>query len=76
MQYGCKEELSLRSASIIAVERLRDEILKLKTEEIGAEDGQRELNSVLIDFFLWDPSNEEYLVLNVGIPGVFGRDHH
>lgn len=76
LQYGCKEELSLRSASIIAVERLRDEILKLKTEEIGAEDGQRELNSVLIDFFLWDPSNEEYLVLNVGIPGVFGRDHH
>lgn len=54
---GSREELSLRSASIVAVERLRDEILLL----IKEEDGERELalrsgevSSVLIDFYLWD----------------------
>ncbi len=54
---GSREELSLRSASIVAVERLRDEILLL----IKEEDGEREIalrsgevSSVLIDFYLWD----------------------
>lgn len=57
LPYGCKEELSLRSASIMAVERLRNEILLL----IDKEGGERELalrsgvvSSVLIDFFLWE----------------------
>jgi Potential Queuosine, Q, salvage protein family len=54
LESGCREELSLRSASIIAVERLRAEILKVKAEEVRAEDGEGEVNSVLIDFYLWD----------------------
>jgi hypothetical protein len=57
LPYGCREELSLRSASIVAVERLRNEILFL----IDEEGGERELartsgtvSSVIIDFYLWD----------------------
>ena len=61
LPYGCREELSLRSASILAVERLRNEILLL----IDDEGGERELartsgtvSSVLIDFYLWDLSKK------------------
>lgn len=54
---GSKEEISLRAGSIVAVERLRDAILKLiaeganATETDSSADG---ISSVLIDFFLWD----------------------
>ena len=52
---GCEEELSLRSASVIAVERVRDEILRLIREEPCADGPQEEtISSVLIDFYLWD----------------------
>jgi len=59
---GSKEELSLRSASIIAVERVREEILKLIEEEDRKEGGSEKekavngggVSSVLIDFYLWD----------------------
>ncbi|KAI6124132.1 hypothetical protein EV401DRAFT_2088390 [Pisolithus croceorrhizus] len=59
------EEISLRAASIVAVEKLRREIIRLRGEShqesgeagrgnaIGA--GQHnEVSSVLIDFYLWD----------------------
>ena len=49
---GSDEEISLRSASIISVERLRDEILRLRGD-IGRGPWE-EVNSVLIDFYLWD----------------------
>lgn len=51
---GCKEELSLRSASIIAVERLRAEISRLMADEPGAVEREVAVSSVLIDFYLWD----------------------
>jgi len=65
---GSREEVSLRSASIIAVERVRQEILRLIEEEeaesesgIGtseskavAADRAGVVSSVLIDFYLWD----------------------
>jgi len=51
---GCKEELSLRSASIIAVERVRGEMVRLIAEELEAKEGQVAVSSVLIDFYLWD----------------------
>lgn len=63
---GCREEISLRAASIVAVERLRNEIIRLRGElqqesdEAGRGDainaGQHyeEVSSVLIDFYLWD----------------------
>jgi hypothetical protein len=54
LESGCKEELSLRSASIIAVEQVRAEILRLMAEETGSEVGQGAVSSVLIDFYLWD----------------------
>ncbi|KAG6915902.1 hypothetical protein DXG01_009369 [Tephrocybe rancida] len=46
------EEISLRAASIIAVERVRQEILYLFAE--AGEDGEDVVSSVLIDFYLWD----------------------
>ncbi|KAG6865127.1 hypothetical protein C0991_004968 [Blastosporella zonata] len=49
---GAPEEISLRSASIIAVERVREEILRLFTE--AGESGEDVVSSVLIDFYLWD----------------------
>jgi hypothetical protein len=42
---GEKEELSIRAASIVAVEQIRDEIVRL---------GGKGVSSVLIDFYLWD----------------------
>ncbi|KAF8555749.1 hypothetical protein OG21DRAFT_1567225 [Imleria badia] len=50
---GSDEEISLRSASIVSVERLRDEILRLRGGEVGRGPWE-EVNSVLIDFYLWD----------------------
>lgn len=47
MGSGCAEETSIRAASIIAVERIREEILKISS-------GDEEVSSVLIDFYLWD----------------------
>lgn len=49
---GCKEEISIRAASIVAVERVRQEILRLKSSRSEGEDG--DASSVLIDFYLWD----------------------
>ena len=52
--------MSLRSASIVAVERVRQEILHLIKQEEGgdaaaaaaSQDGSA--SSVIIDFYLWD----------------------
>ena len=41
--------MSIRAASIVSVERVRQEMLALQKEK-GAE----EISSVLIDFYLWD----------------------
>ncbi|KIK69773.1 hypothetical protein GYMLUDRAFT_34171 [Collybiopsis luxurians FD-317 M1] len=61
---GSKEEISLRAASIVAVERVREAILRLVAGELGGKDDQTQegnnsemasyISSVLIDFFLWD----------------------
>lgn len=53
LETGCTEELSIRSASIVAVERVRKEMLKL-AEERNESTGEDEISSVLIDFYLWD----------------------
>jgi len=49
--------VSLRSASIVAVERVREEILRLIKQE-GGDDATASksgsASSVLIDFYLWD----------------------
>ncbi|KAF8158180.1 hypothetical protein B0H34DRAFT_707741 [Crassisporium funariophilum] len=56
---GSREEVSLRSASIVAVERVREEILRLIKEEEGGDFSEAAseagvVSSVLIDFYLWD----------------------
>lgn len=50
---GCKEEISIRAASIVAVERVRQEIVRLNSSKQGKGDAD-EVSSVLIDFYLWD----------------------
>ena len=49
---GSDEEISLRAASIVSVERMRGEILKLRGGDAWGPWG--EVSSVLIDFYLWD----------------------
>jgi hypothetical protein len=52
LENGSREELSIRAASVVAIERVRAEITKLIEDE---ENGEKlEVNSVLIDFFLWE----------------------
>lgn len=57
---GSREEVSLRAASIVAVERVRAEILSLMAAEERSEKAVEEgtdmdtVSSVLIDFYLWD----------------------
>jgi len=62
-EHGSREEVSIRAASIVAVERVRDEILALRHQDkeipgtvtTGGEHGvDVPVSSVLIDFFLWD----------------------
>ncbi|KAJ7752758.1 hypothetical protein DFH07DRAFT_518051 [Mycena maculata] len=48
---GSPEELSLRAASVVAVERVRAEMLTLQAGEDPVESA---VSSVLIDFYLWD----------------------
>jgi len=58
LETGCREEVSIRAASIVAVERVRVEMNRLaaQTQDDGvATDSVGEpISSVLIDFFLWD----------------------
>lgn len=62
-EHGSKEEVSIRAASIVAVEQVRDEILALRHQSkeaagavtIGWEcELEVPICSVLIDFYLWD----------------------
>ncbi|KAJ8593930.1 hypothetical protein M405DRAFT_809954 [Rhizopogon salebrosus TDB-379] len=46
LEPGSREEMSLRAASIIAVEQVRKEMI--------ADGSDEEVSSVLIDFYLWD----------------------
>jgi hypothetical protein len=48
---GSAEEVSVRAASIIAVERVRE--VMIQTREKGGRKAD-EVSSVLIDFYLWD----------------------
>ena len=63
LEHGSKEEVSIRAASIVAVERIRDEILALRHQDkemagaavMGGGCGvDVPISSVLIDFYLWD----------------------
>jgi len=62
-EHGSKEEVSIRAASIVAVERVRDEILALRHQDkeiagtattVGECGVDVPVSSVLIDFYLWD----------------------
>ena len=54
---GSPEELSIRAASIVAVEGVRQEILRIIVDEESGEGesaGEDAVSSVMIDFYLWD----------------------
>jgi hypothetical protein len=62
---GSPEEVSIRVASIVSVERVREAIIAMQAKDssVGSE---TEVSSVLIDFFLWDlakgiESGEEFV---------------
>ena len=59
---GSAEELSIRAASIVAVDCIRDEILKIT----GGDDDA--VSSVMIDFYLWDLAKR----VEAGVEGVQG----
>lgn len=66
---GSREELSLRTASIVAVERVRQEILNaIKAEESGTADDGSIISSVVIDFYLWDLAKR----LEAGLDSIEG----
>ncbi|KAG7091370.1 hypothetical protein E1B28_010410 [Marasmius oreades] len=59
LEPGSREEVSLRATSIVAVEKVREEIIRIvDTNNSGVEAAEKEtageVSSVLIDFFLWD----------------------
>jgi hypothetical protein len=61
LEPGSREEVSVRAASIVAVERVRQEIGRMRDskEWLAVNDGiphmeGEEVSSVLIDFYLWD----------------------
>ncbi|KAL1945379.1 hypothetical protein VTO73DRAFT_2230 [Trametes versicolor] len=51
---GSLEELAIRTASIVAVERVRQEILRQANEDEEGSGDDEDVSSVLIDFYLWD----------------------
>ncbi|KAK7040162.1 hypothetical protein VNI00_009968 [Paramarasmius palmivorus] len=67
LEPGSREEISLRAASIVGVERVREEIIKMLNgsgtvgtragftlTKDGVKHSAPHVSSVLIDFFLWD----------------------
>ncbi|KAF9262620.1 hypothetical protein L218DRAFT_867216 [Marasmius fiardii PR-910] len=60
LEPGSREEISLRATSIVAVEKVREEIIRITdaNNDNGVEAAERrytgEISCVLLDFFLWD----------------------
>lgn len=52
LEYGSNEEMEIRGCSIHCVELLRKEIDNLVKNDADAD--QKPINSVIIDFYLWD----------------------
>ncbi|KZS92893.1 hypothetical protein SISNIDRAFT_454825 [Sistotremastrum niveocremeum HHB9708] len=48
---GSREEIAIRSASILAVDAIRNEVVRLS---LGGDRDVEALNSVMIDFWLWE----------------------
>ncbi|KAL5501561.1 hypothetical protein ACEPAH_8821 [Sanghuangporus vaninii] len=51
---GSRQEISIRAASILAVEAVHDEILRVRSINAQKDDETSDVSSVLIDFYLWD----------------------
>lgn len=54
LEPGCQEEVSIRVASIIGVERVREQITQMREVDERAKGEAEGVTSVLIDFYLWD----------------------
>lgn len=53
IENGCPEEVEIRGASIYIVECLKEKVLKL-IEDNHPEISSKNVNSILLDHFLWD----------------------
>ena len=57
LESGSEMEISIRASSILAVEALKKEIIRIRKQESVEETPIHpvsEVNSVILDFFLWD----------------------
>lgn len=56
LEYGNAIEVSIRAGSIVAVENVKNEMLKQHFSASARDTvtGHLQINCVLIDFFLWD----------------------
>lgn len=58
VETGSDIEISIRASSILAVEALKKEIIRIRKqdsiEETSSVHPVSEVNSVILDFFLWD----------------------
>jgi Queuosine salvage protein len=51
IESGSEREIGIRASSVLAVEALRVEIIRIQQDTESRGDG---VSSVLLDFFLWD----------------------
>jgi len=56
LPHGSQEEVEIRAFTIVAINEIRLQLLKLSKEE---GEGRKVPNNVLLDFMLWDLAKEE-----------------
>ena len=54
MKAGCIEEIEIRGCSIEAVERIVSRVRDIIDDDESLEKYKSEINSVFVDYFLWD----------------------
>ena len=65
LDYGSPEEVEIRSASIWAVEKAREKVKALRAQEgLGGDD----VNSILIDYCLWDHRRQNAIEIDACVP--------
>lgn len=65
LEYGCPEEVEIRSASIWSVEMAREMVKSLVVQQ---GDQGNDVNSILIDYCLWDHRRRNALEIDACVP--------
>jgi hypothetical protein len=61
---GEEKEVEIRAASIYVVEKVKDSLLQIISEEKNADISTKHVNSILLDHFLWDYRRANAELLN------------